>query len=113
MFLDCRIIKASKIEKGISRQLDSFGVKKEDVGWIVFDNWDLNNKDAKQILTYMKEEYSDIPLLLLCPMLEKSFVDNENISLHEFSIAPIFMAPMQLSQLRNMVSVYNNKRKDW
>jgi len=111
LFLDCKIIKASKIEKGITRQLETFGVKKDNVGWIVFDNWDLNNKDAKQILTYMKEEYKDIPLLLLCPMLEKSFVDNENISLHEFSIAPIFMAPMQLSQLRNMVSVYNKKRR--
>ncbi len=111
LFLDCRIIKASKLEKGIARQLDTFGVKKENVGWVVFDNWDLNDKDAKQILTYMKEEFNDIPLLLLCPMLEKSFVDNESISLHEFSIAPIFMAPMQLSQLRNMVSVYNKKRR--
>ena len=111
LFLDCRIIKASKIEKDIARQLDSFGVKKENVGWVVFDNWDLNNKDAKQILTYMKDEFNDVPLLLLCPMLEKSFVDNENISLHEFSIAPIFMAPMKLSQLRNMVSVYNKRRR--
>lgn len=111
LFLDCRIIKANKIEKGITRQLETFGVKKEDVKWIVFDNWDLSNKDAKQILTFMKEEYEDVPLLLLCPMLEKSFVENENISFYEFSIVTIFMAPMQLNQLRNMVSVYNRKRK--
>lgn len=111
LFLDCRIIKANKIEKGIARQLETFGVKKEDVKWIVFDNWDLSNKDAKQILTFMKEEYEDVPLLLLCPMLEKSFVENENISFYEFSIVTIFMAPMQLNQLRNMVSVYNRKRK--
>lgn len=110
MFLDCRLIKANKIEKGIKRQLSAFGVEKKDVGWIVFDNWDLSNKDAKQILTYMNEEYENVPLLLLCPMLEKSFIDNENISLHEFSIAPIFMAPMQLSQLRSMVSIYNKKK---
>lgn len=111
LFLDCRIIKANKIEKGITRQLETFGVKKEDVKWIVFDNWDLSNKDAKQILTFMKEEYEDVPLLLLCPMLEKSFVENENISFYEFSIVTIFMAPMQLNQLRNMVSAYNRKRK--
>lgn len=110
LFLDSRIIKANKIEKVITRQLETFGSKKENVGWIIFDNWDLNNKDAKQILTYIKKEYEDVPLLLLCPMLEKSFIENENISLHEFSIAPIFMAPMQLCQLRNMVSVYNRKR---
>lgn len=110
LLLDSRIINAKKIEKVITRQLDTFGLKKENIGWIIFDNWDLNNKDAKQILNYMKSEYEDVPLLILCPMLEKSFIENENISLHEFSIAPIFMAPMQLCQLRNMVSVYNRKR---
>lgn len=111
MFLDCNIVKANKIEKGIKRQLDTFGVSKEEVKWFVLDNWNLNNKDAKQILSYMQEEYKDIPLLLLCPMLEKSFVDNESISQQEFSIAPIFMAPMQLCQLRNMVAVYNKKHR--
>ena len=111
LYLDCRIVKANKIEKGIQRQLESFGVTKMDVTWVVFDNWDLSNKDAKIILSYMQDEFKDIPLLLLCPMLEKSFVNNENISQFEFSIAPIFMAPMQLSQLRNMVAVYNKKRR--
>ena len=111
LYLDCRIVKANKIEKGIRRQLDTFGVSKKDVKWFVFDNWDLSNKDAKQILLYMQEEYKDIPLLLLCPMLEKSFVNNENISQQEFSIVPIFMAPMQLCQLRNMVAVYNKKHR--
>ena len=60
LFLDSRIIKANKIEKVITRQLETFGSKKENVGWIIFDNWDLNNKDAKQILTYIKKEYEDV-----------------------------------------------------
>lgn len=111
LFLDCRTLKVNRIEKGVEKQLSTFGVKKECVGWIVFDNWDLNNKEAKQILTYMKEEFASVPLLILCPMLEKSFIENENISLFEFSIATIFMAPMQLGQLRNMVAVYNKKRR--
>ena len=111
LFLDCRTLKANKISKGFERQLAAFDVQKDKVGWIVFDNWDLNNKDAKQILTYVSEEYHDIPLMLLCPMLEKSFLDNENVSLHEFSIAPFFMAPMQMNQLRSMVAVYNKKHR--
>ncbi|MBQ2882336.1 MAG: metallophosphoesterase [Alphaproteobacteria bacterium] len=111
LFLDCRSIKINKLDRNIERQLSVYGTRKENVGWIVFDNWDLNNKDAKQILTYMKEEFESVPLLILCPMLEKSFVDNENISLFEFSIDTLFMAPMQLSQLRNIVSVYNRKHR--
>lgn len=111
LFLDCRSIKANKIDKSVERQLSIFNVKRDDVGWIVFDNWDLNDKDAKLILSYVKDVFADVPVLILCPMLEKSFIENENISLQEFSIAPVFMAPMQLSQLRSMVSVYNKKRK--
>ena len=59
----------------------------------------------------MNEEYENVPMLILCPMLEKSFVDNENISYYEFSIPTFFMAPMQLNQIRNMVSVYNKKHQ--
>lgn len=110
LFLDCRLIKANRIEKDIKRQLDTFGMSVQQVSWLVFDNWDVSNKDAKVILTYVKENLKDVPIMLLCPMLEKSFIDNENISTYEFSIGNIFMAPMQTSQLRNFVEVYNRKR---
>lgn len=111
LYLDSRIIKVKKIGKYFERQLATFNVKKEDVRWLVFDNWDLNEREAKQILQYAKDEYPDIPILILCPMLEKSFMEKETISYYEYSIANIYMAPMLTSQLRSMVSVYNKKRR--
>ena len=110
LYVDCGLIKRGKIDKTINRQLTEFGVKSVDVRWLVFDSWDLSNKDAKQILTYVNSEYPDIPIMILCPMLEKSFVDNENISNMEFSIVNMYMAPMQMAQLRKIVEAYNLKR---
>lgn len=111
LYLDCRNIKANKIDKFFERQLVYFNVKKDNVKWLVFDNWDIKEKEARQILKYTSEEYPDVPVLILCPLLEKSFVDNETISNHEFSIANIYMAPMQMRQLRSMVCVYNKERR--
>ena len=110
LYLDSRIIKAEKIDKGIERQLDVYGVNKENVKWLVFDNWDYSDREAKQILSYVKSNYSDVPILILCPLLEKSFLEHESTSSHEYSIPLIYMAPMQTSQLRKMVSAYNKKR---
>lgn len=111
LYLDCRIIKVDKIGKFFDKQLSTFEVKKDNVKWLVFDNWDFKDKDAKKILAFVKDEYPDVPILILCPLLEKSFVDNETTSNHEFSIENIYMAPMQMSQLRDMVSVYNKERR--
>ena len=111
LYLDCRLFKLNKIDKFIEKQMSAFNMKKESVKWLVFDNWDLKEKEARQVLKFASEEYPNVPILILCPLLEKSFIDNETISNHEFSIANIYMAPMQTSQLRNMVSVYNKKRR--
>lgn len=110
LYVDCRLIKRGKTEKTIARQLDEFGVRVSDVKWLVFDNWNMSNKDAKQILTYANTEFPEVPIMILCPMLEKSFVDIENISNLEFSIVNMYMAPMQMAQLRAIVDAYNTKR---
>ena len=110
LYIDCGLIKHGKIEKTIARQLNEFGIKESNVKWLLFDNWDLSNKDAKQILSYVSKVFPSIPIMILCPMLEKSFVDNENISNMEFAIVNMYMAPMQMAQLRTIVDVYNAKR---
>lgn len=110
LYLDCGLIKKNKVDKLIESQLREFDVEKKDVEWLVFDNWSLSNKDAKQILTYLDVEFKNIPIMILCPMLEKSFIEHETISNHEFSVVNMYMAPMQMSQLRKMVDVYNQKR---
>ena len=111
LYIDCRLIKPNKISKSFERQLNDFSTPKNKVSWIVFDNWDITEKSAKQILSYVTEEYPDIPVLILCPLLEKSFINNETISNHEFAIVNAYMAPMQTSQLRSMVSIYNKERR--
>lgn len=111
LYLDSRLIKANKVGRYFERQLATFNANKDKVRWLVFDNWDLSEKEARQILKYATDEYPDVPVMILCPLLEKSFLENETISNHEYSIPNIYMAPMQMSQLRCMVSVYNRARR--
>lgn len=111
LYIDCRLLNTNRIDKFFEKQLAAYKANKDIVRWLVFDNWDLNEKSAKLVLQYAKEEYPDIPVLILCPLLERSFTENETISNYEFSIANIYMAPLQKSQLRSMVSAYNKERR--
>lgn len=110
LYLDSGLIKRGKVERVIESSLTDFQMKKSDVEWFILDNWTANNKDAKQILNYITTEFKDIPIMILCPMLEKSFIEHETVSYSDFKIVNIYMAPMQKKQLRDMVEAYNSHR---
>lgn len=109
LFLNCNLYKKGKIEKLFEKQLDNFEKKPEEVQWIVFDNWTVSNKDSKEILKYTRSKYPDIPVMLLCPMLEKTLIEKEFVANKEFSFVNLFMAPLQAYQVRQMVEIYNQK----
>lgn len=70
----------------------------------------ISNKDAKTILTNITQDYPQIPILILCPMLEKTLVETENVATSEFDFAILYMAPLQTSQIRSMVEIYNRHK---
>lgn len=107
LYLDGGLIKKAAVTKSINSQLTLFNVKQEDVKRIIIDNWTLSNKDAKQILTTITQDYPQIPILILCPMLEKTLVEIENMATSEFEFSILYMAPLQTSQIRSIVEIYN------
>lgn len=109
LFLDCGLYKKGKIDRLFDRQLSTFEKNPNDVQWVVFDNWTVSNKDAKDILNYVTTQYPGIPIMLLSPMLEKTLIEKEFITNQEFSFVNLFMAPLQAFQVRRMVEVYNKK----
>lgn len=110
LYIDSELIRKGTIEKKINTQLKTFGITKECVKRIVIDNWTISNKDAKQILSIISQEYPNIPIIILCPMLEKTLIETENISISEYQFVTLYMAPLQTSQLRSMVEVYNKQK---
>lgn len=110
LYVDAGLIRKGNVNKVIEAQLLAFGIKKEDVKRIIIDNWMLSNKEAKQILTTITQDYSEIPIMILCPLLEKTLVETENVATTEFNFAVLYMAPLQTFQIRSIVEIYNRHK---
>lgn len=110
LYIDAGLIRKGAVKKVVDAQLLAFSQKTENVKRIIIDNWMLSNKDAKQILTTVTQEYPNIPILILCPMLEKTLIETENIATTEFDFAVLYMAPLQTCQIRSMVEIYNRHK---
>lgn len=110
IYIDCGLIRKGAVEKVIKAQLSSFEMKESDVNWVIFDNWAVSNKDAKQILTITSQLFPDIPMLILCPMLEKTLLESEIVATTEFSFVNLYMSPLQTHQIRSIVNIYNKRK---
>lgn len=110
LYIDGGLIRKGAVNKVIDAQLKAFDVKKEDVKRIIIDNWVISNKDAKTILTNITQDYHEIPIILLCPMLEKTLVETENVATSEFEFDILYMAPLQTCQIRSIVEIYNKHK---
>lgn len=110
LYIDGGLIRRGAINKIIDAQLAAFDVKRENVTRIIIDNWIISNKEAKTILTNITQDYPQIPILILCPMLEKTLVETENVATSEFEFCLLYMAPLQTSQIRSMVEIYNRQK---
>lgn len=110
LYIDGGLIRRGAVNKVIDAQLAAFNVKRENVTRIIIDNWIISNKEAKTILTNITQDYSQIPILILCPMLEKTLVETENVATSEFEFCLLYMAPLKTSQIRSMVEIYNRHK---
>lgn len=110
VYIDGGLIKKGAVTKNINLQLSVFNVKQEDVKRIIIDNWTLSNKDSKQILTTISQDFPQIPILILCPMLEKRLLETENMTTSEFNFSTLYMAPLQTCQIRSIVEIYNRHK---
>lgn len=110
IYLDCGLIRKGVVEKVVNAQLAYFEVNEKDVKWIIFDNWAVSNKAAKQILEKTIQIFPDVPILILCPMLEKALIESEIVATSEFDFVNLYMAPLQTHQIRAIVEVYNKQK---
>lgn len=110
LYIDSGLIRKGTVEKNINAQLKEFDAPKEYVKRIIIDNWTISNKSARQILSTISQEFPNVPIIILCPMLEKTMIETENISVSEFEFATLYMAPLQTGQIRSMVEVYNKQK---
>lgn len=110
LYLDADFIKKSNLQNLSDTQLKKFDKKMSDVKRIVIDNWGMNDKKARAVITSLSQIFPDVPILILCPQLENRFVESEYTTSNEFYFEVLFMAPIQMGQIRSLVELYNSQK---
>lgn len=110
LYLDAVSIKKGNLQNLSDAKLKKFDKNRSDVKRIVIDNWGMNDKKARAVITSLSQLYPDIPILILCPQLENRFVESEYTTSSEFYFKILFMAPMQTGQIRSLVELYNSQK---
>lgn len=110
LYLDAVFIKKGNLQNLCDTQLKKFDKKRSDVERVIIDNWGMNDKKARAVITLLSQLFPDVPVLILCPQLENRFIESEYITSSEFYFKILFMAPMQTGQIRSLVELYNSQK---
>lgn len=106
VFVDCKTIKAKKIEQKFNDFLIEYGQTEDSVKWIVLDNWNPVRKEANAIISFLKNKYENVPVIFLASKSEYYFEATPDI-VNMVDCENLFLTPIQTSQMRKIVDAYN------
>lgn len=73
-------VRTRRFELLVEKELEAFKKEKQDVEWIVIDNWNPYKKDQSGISTYITREFPKVKVLLMTPYHEHNFNKHTNIN---------------------------------
>lgn len=111
LYLDANFIRKDNLKNQISRTLRRFNHNETDVKRILIDNWSLSDKLSKIVLNYLKQQFSNVPILILSPQIENRITETEFVSVTDFGFHVLFMAPIQMGQMRSLVELYGSQKR--
>lgn len=107
VFVDADNIRTRKFEALVQNELETFGKQKEEVKWIVIDNWRPYKKDQNGISKYILQEFPKAHVILMSPFHERNFSTHLNTT----EVLPIektlYLTPLKHEQERLIVDEYN------
>lgn len=108
--VDADGVRVKKFEKLVDAELLHYGKGKQDVKWIVIDNWKPFRKDQKGIKAYLKQEFPDAHLLLMTVYHESEFIAGKSFDEEEIEAKTLYLTPLKRAQERIMVDAYNKEK---
>lgn len=107
--IDADGVRAKKFERLVEQELDHYGKAKEDVKWIVIDNWKPYKKDQRGISAYIKQEFPTAHVVLMTIFHESEYLQSESFEEQMIESKTLYLTPMKREQQRLMVDQYNKK----
>jgi len=110
LYLDANKLKPhlKEIDKYVEEELTVLGLKKEDIGCIILDEFSSNTEDANKILNKVSELFLDIPIIAMLTLIENPLL-NESIeppSNRSFKVLHLWALHRQ--GVRKVVCTYND-----
>jgi len=105
--IDADGVRTKKFEKLVELELEHYGKTKEDVKWIVIDNWKPYKKDQRGISAYIKQEFPKAHVMMMTIFHESEFLKSESFDEQLFESKTLYLTPMKREQQRLMVDQYN------
>lgn len=81
----------------------------ETIDWLVLDEWYEDSMLARQVLTFMYQQYPNAHFMLLTYSRERIEGENENEKELFESFETRYLAPINRTQMRTIVDAYNSK----
>lgn len=107
IFVDADSIRTKKFESLVESELTLFNKNKEDVSWIVIDNWRPYKKDQNGISRYIQQEFPKAHVILMSPFHEHNFSEHiKSSEIIEIS-KTLYLTPLKHEQERLIVDEYN------
>lgn len=109
LFIENPNHKISKLSSKIQEDLEKLKTTKDNILWIIVDEWVLEPKQRKEIIGYLQNEFPNAKLLFLSPRLEKYFTDNDEISMFD-GFKYLYLTPLKRSQIRSIAKAFNKAK---
>lgn len=108
--VDADGVRLKKFEKLVESELIHYDKSKQDVKWVVIDNWKPYRKDQKGIKGYLEQEFPNAHLLLMTIYHESDFLEGNSFEEEVIKSKTLYLTPLKRAQERLMVDAYNKEK---
>ena len=110
IIIDADGVRTKKFEKLVESELSLYKKEKDELKWIIIDNWRPYKKDQNGISGYIMQEFPNANVMLLSPFHEHNFHEHVNSSEVLRIDKTLYLTPLKHEQERLIVDEYNKSK---
>lgn len=110
IMIDADGVRTKKFERLVESELSLYQKEKEEVKWIIIDNWKPYKRDQNGISKYIMQEFPDARVMLLSPFHEHNFQEHINAKEILQVKKTLYLTPLKHEQERLIVDEYNKSK---
>jgi UDP-2,3-diacylglucosamine pyrophosphatase LpxH len=111
LYFDCADWRLSKIDSDINESLHLFNIQSNEVKCLLLDNWHNSIKDSSKILAKLRNQFKDIPFIILSNYDETIIIKGLDTEESHEGFKQLFLRELNRSGLRTIVKSFNDEQQ--